>query len=546
MTNSDSDNEKILLRLRYVEERLKKVEEELGIKAQTSGDEKPEVLSGGPAGQRFIKEDSWLEMNFGEYGLTWLGNLVLMFGIAFLNYYLSGIGLALISIIAGYLLAAGVFVLSNYIRSIHSYMSFVLKLTGHFLLFYITLRLHFFSTDPLIDNSLVVILILLAMIAIQSFVAIRSDNPVMAGLSLLFALVTAVLSNLTHVMLPLGILISAASIFYYFRYLWKSQLIIMLLAVYFVFLLWLFNNPLLGQTSHLLLQYKSGLMYLFLTVLIFSLVPFSKKDEKSSGEFVNIMTVLNGFMFLGILGVIVFQFFRDNYVWIFSAISLYCLLYSVFIKKYTTREFAASFYALYGFVAMSIAMYGIYNFPRAFWLLAIQSLLVVSMALWFRSKIIVIMNSLLFGTLLLVYLVSSGSVDRVNFAFALVALVTARILNWKRKLLEIETDLMRNFYLLIGFFMMLFSLYHALPGKYVTLSWTVVALLYFLLSFLLKNFKYRFMALGTMVAAAIYLFIVDLAQIDLIFRVIALLFLSLISIVVSVYYSKRINKTKKS
>lgn len=191
-------------------------------------------------------------------------------------------GLAFFSIIAGYLLVAGVFVLSNYIRSIHSFMSFVLKLTGHFLIFYITLRLHFFSHDPLIENSLIVIIILLAMIAIQSFIAIRSDNPVMAGLSLLFALVTAVLSNLTHVMLPLGILISAASVFYFFRYLWKSQLVIMLLAVYLVFLLWLFNNPLLGQTSNLLLQYKSGLIYLFVTFLIFSLVPFSKKDEKGS------------------------------------------------------------------------------------------------------------------------------------------------------------------------------------------------------------------------------------------------------------------------
>jgi hypothetical protein len=53
------------------------------------------------------------------------------------------------------------------------------------------------------------------------------------------------------------------------------------------------------------------------------------------------------------------------------------------------------------------------------------------------------------------------------------------------------------------------------------------------------------MALGTLVSAALYFFIVDLAHIEIIFRVVALLFLSLISIGVSIYYSKQIKKSRK-
>jgi hypothetical protein len=46
-----------------------------------------------------------------------------------------------------------------------------------------------------------------------------------------------------------------------------------------------------------------------------------------------------------------------------------------------------------------------------------------------------------------------------------------------------------------------------------------------------------------MICAAIYLFIVDLARIELIYRVLALLFLSAISIGISIYYTNRIKKS---
>ena len=91
--------------------------------------------------------------------------------------------------------------------------------------------------------------------------------------------------------------------------------------------------------------------------------------------------------------------------------------------------------------------------------------------------------------------------------------------------------------------MVLYALFHAVPKQFITLSWTIAALLYFLLSFILKNVKYRYMALGTMISAALYLFIVDLARIEIIYRVLALLFLAAISIGISMYYTNRIKRS---
>jgi len=123
-------------------------------------------------------------------------------------------------------------------------------------------------------------------------------------------------------------------------------------------------------------------------------------------------------------------------------------------------------------------------------------------------------------------------------------LISARIINWQKTRLNIKTDLIRNLYLIEGFLMVMFALYHGLPKQFVTLSWTVAALIYFLLSFLLRNIKYRYMALGTMACAAIYLFIVDLASIGIIYRVLALLFLAVVSIGISIYYSNRVKKAE--
>jgi hypothetical protein len=194
-------------------------------------------------------------------------------------------------------------------------------------------------------------------------------------------------------------------------------------------------------------------------------------------------------------------------------------------------------------MAMSIALYGLFGLPGVYLLLSVQSLIVVSTALWFRNRLIVVMNSMLFLTILCVYLLSSKSIDGINFSYALISLISARIINWKRSRLQIKTDLIRNLYLGIGFFMVLYALFHGVPKQFVTLSWTMAALLYFILSFILKNVKYRYMALGTMICAAFYLFIVDLARIEIIYRVLALLFLAIISIGISLYYTNRIKKT---
>jgi len=116
------------------------------------------------------------------------------------------------------------------------------------------------------------------------------------------------------------------------------------------------------------------------------------------------------------------------------------------------------------------------------------------------------------------------------------------VINWQKARLNIQTELIRNTYLLTLFITTLNALYQAVPGPYVTLSWTLAGVVFFTLSLLLRSMKYRWMALAGFIATAIYLFAVDLAKVEIIYRIVAFLFLAIISIGFSIYYVKKLKK----
>ena len=488
-------------------------------------------------------DDIQYESNIGEYGLAWLGNVVLFFGITFLVEYLRISGYNVISSVFGFTSVAGIFGFAYYFRGSNPYMARIFNLNGYLLTFYVTLKLHFLTTDPIIASKAFGLILLLGVTGFLLFLSIRKKFTILTGLTMILLAVTAVVSDSTHLMLPLATLISILGTVFLFRFGWIRFVFLTIFLVYLINLLWLLNNPLMGHPLQVITNPQSGYIYLFLISAIYSLIALMpSNDQKYSSNGIIGAIVFNGMGFALLMGLYILSFFPDNYIYPTGIITIYCIIYSIVLKVRSVWKVVPALYALFGFVALTGTIYGIYHYPQAYFLLAIQSLLVVSMAIWFRSKFIVIMNSLMYLTLLLIYLTTSAPGDAMNISFSFVALATARILNWKKERLTIQTDLIRNFYLITAFPMVLFTLHHMVPVQFVTLSWAVAAVVYLLLSFLLKNVKYRYMALGTMIAASFYLFLVDLARIELVFRIIALLSLAFISIGISFYYNKRLKK----
>ncbi len=531
----------ILKRMKALELRVAQLESELGI--TWSPKKKAGKLKAEPAESAEVSDNqSLLETQIGGSGLALMGNIVLLFGITFLMQYLQNLGFGFFSSLFGYAAVAGVFLLAHYVRKTYSNMAFLFNMNGYLLVYYVTLRLHFFSTVPLISGKIIALALLLIVTAVFIYLALKQSSQLLAGLALVLATITGIVSDTTHFMLPLATIIAAISVFFLARYGWWKLLMLSIFLVYMTYILWFLNNPFLGHPLEAISNHQFGYLYLFACAAIYSILALVPQKGTFPDNPVIASIILNGLGFSFMILFFVLRFFKDNYILMFASISLFCLIYSVILKARSSWKVTAALYALYGFVALSVTIYAIYNFPRAYLLLSVQSLLVVSMALWFRSRVIVVMNAFLYLILLIAYLASPEHKDFINFSFALVALITARTLNWKKKLLEIKTEMLRNTYLIAGFIMVLYALLRAVPQQYVTLSWTLAALLYFVLSFAMKNVKYRYLAIGTMLAAALYLFIVDLARVEIVYRVVAFLFLAIISIGVSMYYFRKMRK----
>ena len=538
--NHDQNYANLLDKIQSIETRLSGIESYLGI--EWAKDPKKLINKKAPEDNGYTAEAT--ESKIVEYGLAWLGSIVFLFGIIFLMTYTESLGYVVSSRGIAYLATILLVALAYYLRNSFPILVYVLNICGILLFYYITLRLHFFSDQPLIQQKSIGLLLLFILIGVQFLIGVRRKSEFQASIAVMLCGMTAIFSDSTYTTLFITALTSIIALLLFYRFAWWRLLIFSLFLVYITHLIWLFNNPIMGHQMKIVENHQNSIVFLFIQGIIYALsIYISVEKIKSNGALISI-AIWNALFFSFLLLLTTISFYKENYGWIFGAIALFCILYAVLLKIKEIRKFAPATYACFGFMAFSVAVYGFSGLPDVYFLLALQSLLVVTMALWFRSQIIVVANSILFVSILLIYLTTSPSINNINFAFAFVALSTARILNWKKERLTLKTEVFRNVYLFVVFFMVLFSLSHALPSQYVTLAWTAAAIGFFILSVLLHKIKYRWMSILTIIVTGGHLFFIDLAQMEIGYRVIAFLVFAVISLGVSLYYTKRIhNKT---
>lgn len=536
----------LLAKVNLLEQRIDKIEGQFEIAVQRMVSAQPARHQTEHADnvveEEMLVDKGLIESNIFEYGLAWFGSLVLLFGIVFLSNFARNYLNGPLASLVGYSAVAGVFFLSWYLRNSFTHLSFMLNLSAHLLVYYITLRLFFFIDQPVIPVKGIVLFMLFLALGVQCYYAIRRHSELIAVLALILSLATALFADAAYVSLPLIILTAGFSVFLFIRHGWWRLMLITIVLVYASQSIWLLNNPVMGNPIGAFATHPFNLLSLFIYGTIFSIVPVIKQNDKFPSGIYPATILINGMSFSVVLLFVIASFYENSYVLIFAMISALCLVYSIFLKFRTNRVFDPAFYAIYSFMALSVAVYGYSKLPDALWLLALQSLLVVSWALWFRSKIIVVMNTILFIGIMIFYMAFYPPVDKVNFAFVITAFISARIINWKKERLTLKTEMIRNTYLIALFITMLFALYHVVPKQYVTLSWTCAAVFYFVMSLILRNIKYRWMAITTVLFTGFYLFFVDFSNLETGYRVLAFLFLAVISLGASLYFTKKVRK----
>jgi hypothetical protein len=538
-TSHDAESGEFLKKLQQIEERLARIERHLDLAAAP--------VTGGQAVDTAASDEEAeekLELQLGQNWFAKVGIALLALGVVFLlTFPYHGLPPALPSLV-GYLLVGGIVALSRYWRRSYEQVSRYLLGGALLLLYFTTLRLSRFTVDPAITSTTIQVALLLLVVGVNLVVAARRESQYLAGIHLALGYFTALLAGEAYFTFTILTVLCVLAVYFRIRFNWSGIPLIGISLTLLTHFLWATNNPVFGNSFQLVYTPEGNLLFLLLYAIIFGVGGLLVREwEEVAFEIFN--ALLNGLGFYSLLLLFTLTTFRAHAVdWHLAASAVFLAL-SVAYWIRRQSKYITFIYAMLGYGALSIGIIVQFRMPDFFVWLCWQSIIVLSTAVWFRSRFIVVSNIVIYGLVLVAYLFTAGTVSVVSIGFGIVALLSARILNWQRDRLELRTEMMRNVYLASALFIIPYTLYRSLPSGYVSLSWLAVALGYYLISRLLKSRKYRWMALLTTALTILYVFFIDLVGIDPTLRIISFLVLGSALLVISMVYSRRTQRQEE-
>lgn len=533
---------------RLLEARLRRMENYLGF-SLLSGTEAEDILSGTPApaaspvppvGAATAEElgNDGLEMEIGEFWLARIGVVALLVGLGFLVAYPFPALPAWVPSCIGFM-ASGLFLwLAHRWEKSLAEMTRLLFWGALFLCYFATVRLHYFSATPLLASRDLTLGLLLLVLAGEYAVALRRQSQLTTALVTLLGFVTAIVSD--SVPLALGlVVVMAALAFWLVRahdWLWHCALTAGLAFV--LHLLLLAGNPLAGHPVKALAAPQANLLFLLLYAPAFVATGFLPGASARSVwlRIFGPVGICSGVIAVGFMNVWIFH--RTQLPWVELLLAAGFLAAALAGWWHHGSRYATAVYACMGYLTLTIFLLRYFPAPTCYGWLAWQGLLVAATAVWFRSKIIVVSNVFIFAGLYAFYLLFETASGPVNLSFAVVALLTARVLNWQSERLDLHTGLMRNFYLGAATVAVPYGLYHTVPPGWVSTAWLLAAGVYFGTSVVLRSRKYRWMAMGTVFATVVYVFIFDLSRLAPAWRIVSFLVLGVALLVISLSYGR--------
>ncbi len=541
--SQDHSKDEIIKYLNDLDARITKIENHLQISAHSELHEGSEDSTPAEIEQLSSEEkEDRLELRIGQFWFAKVGIVVFFIGIAFLISFpfenIPVIG----DIFFGYLLSVSVFFLSRYWKETYTNLSGYLLGGGMFLFYFTTLRLKFFgpaAAEQIITNSYIEAILLTVSAAVNLIAAVNRRSKYLVLLALTFGYVTAVLSEYPYAVFILLTLMSLSAVYLRLKYNWYPFIFFGIFFTYLAHLLWFINNPVLGNSIQPVPEPQFNLLFLLLYCVIFSFDNRLRKDHQKENSTVIYSTFLNGTGCYGLFLLITFaaEHKAAPVYNLLASIVFISLAISFWIKE--RSRYSTFIYAMLGYFALSVAIIYQFNSPSFFFLLCWQSVLVISTAVWFRSKFIILANFIIYIIIFIAYLLLEGKISSISLSFGIAALISARILNWKKDKLKLKTEMMRSAYLITALAIIPYALYHAMPRSFISVSWICVAVIYYILSIILKNRKYRWMALLTLLLTVGYVFIIGITNEDPTYKIISFLALGFVMLIISILYSKK-------
>ncbi|MGB8319016.1 MAG: hypothetical protein WCE54_12870 [Ignavibacteriaceae bacterium] len=541
-----SDNpslEEIKKFLINLDERISRIESRLQIlPAEETYPVKKEIKELAKSIDTLDREDN-LEYRIGQFWFAKVGIVVLIIGLAFLLTLPYENSPSVFPVVLGYFFSAVLIVLSKYFRKNFPHISGFILGGGFVLSYFSTLRLYYFNSTPYITNLNLEVILLIIISGLTLYYSVKKRSVYLTAVCLTLGYLTALVSDQPYFIFIMLTILSALTVYFTLKYKWSYLIVYGVIITYSVHLIWFFNNPLLGKQPQLVSSPEVNAVFLLIYATIFYMRNILR--DKSAPESANVIlvTVLNTAGAYSLFLLITLTTIHSYVGFYHLLASILFLTFSIIFWVREKSRFSTFILAMCGYLALSVAIVIQFPAPSFFIWLCWQSLLVVSTAVWFRSKFIVLANFIIYLIVLIAYLAMEGRIDAVSISYGIVALLSARILNWKKDRLELRTEYMRNSYLIIALLIIPYALYNFIPGGLVAISWVVLAFLYYTLSLFLKNKKYRWMAIITLLLTVVYVFILGITSEDFTYKIISFLVLGVVLVAVSLIYTRVITKT---
>jgi len=358
------------------------------------------------------------------------------------------------------------------------------------------------------------------------------------ALGLTAGAVTAVLVGAPGFVFAAETALAAAAVAAAVRRGWPGLVLFAIPAAYVTHLLWALNRPWSGREVQLQHEPAACSYALLLCTTVLAAGPWLRRDRSREDALATSAALLNcgaGYLLLLVQtsGLAAGPFIPVH----LAGAVVYLALAVAFWLRERSRA-ATFFYAMTGYLALSAALLRAFPSPDIFLWLSLQSLVVVSTALWFRSRFIVVANFFIFAGLVASYMFVAKHEQGISLGFGVVALLTARVLRWQQQRLELKTELMRNFYLASAFVVFPYALYQLVPRAYVGVAWVGLAVAYYLMNLVVRSPKYRWMGHCTLLLSLGYVLVIGITQLSPAFRIASFLVLGTVLLLVSLVFTR--------
>ena len=541
-STNDITGKEILEHLKSIESRISKIENYLDLPAEVIEDqtEDKEIVAA-----KKTESDEELEFKIGQMWFAKLGIFVFLIGWLIGNTLpYEGLN-QIIPVVIGIIVGLTTILGGTFLKNKFTHISGWILGSGFAVIFIAVLRMHFFSPNPVITNIIPILVMLYIVSLLLLYSGIKWNSTYVTSFGFTLVYLTALIGDYSFLIFFTVILLAVQSTYLKSKLNWNGLFNFAIITSFLVHLIWFVNNPLVGNPLELQINQPINLIFILIYLVIFTSAYFADKNYEESLPTALSVLVITSMSYGLFLLITILSEPMLGQVYNLLASIIFIGFAILFYTKKSSRT-ATFYYAMTGYAALSVAIILQFDQPAFYIWLCWQSLLVVSTAVWFRSKFIIVANFFIYLLIFFAFLILSGATSGISLSFGIVALLSARVLNWQKDRLELKTEQMRNAYLLTALLIIPYALYHMFPSGYVAFSWIVVAILYYIFSLLLKNVKYRYMSLATFMLTVLYVFVLGITSEETVNKILSFLVLGAALIILSIVYTRNRNKSSKT